>query len=136
VSGSEISHAKSKIYSWNITPIEMRDISRILGMEGHTNWDSFTYLGVPISKKIQEPSSWNHLLDKLKNRISSWGANWLTLAGRIVLIKSVLASVPIYQNSLLLANGTTINQLEALTKAVLMGRGQTDQQKSPSHKLG
>jgi hypothetical protein len=123
VSGSEISHAKSKIYSWNITPIEMRDISRILSIEGHTIWETFTYLGVPISKKSPRSTSWNHILDKLKNRISSWGANWLTLAGRIVLIKSVLASVPIYQNSLLLANGTIINQLEALQRRFLWEGG-------------
>jgi ribonuclease HI/exonuclease III len=123
MSGSEISHAKSKIYSWNITPMEMRDISRILSIEGHTIWESFNYLGVPISKKSPRSSSWNHILDKLKRRISSWGANWLTLAGRIVLIKSVLASVPIYQNSLLLANGTVINQLEALQRRFLWEGG-------------
>jgi hypothetical protein len=40
-----------------------------------------------------------------------------------VLIKSVLASVPIYQNSLLLANGTTINQLEALQRRFLWEGG-------------
>jgi hypothetical protein len=123
VSGSEISHAKSKIYSWNITPIEMRDISRILGMEGHTIWETFTYLGVPISKTNPRATNWSHLLDKLRNRISSWGANWLSLAGRIVLIKSVLASVPIYQNSLLLAPGSIINQLEALQRRFLWEGG-------------
>jgi ribonuclease HI len=123
VSGSEISQTKSKIYSWNITPNEMREISRILGMEGHTNWETFTYLGIPISKTNPRTSNWNHLLDKLKKRISSWGANWLSLAGRIVLIKSVLASVPIYQNSLLLAPGTTIKQMEALQRRFLWEGG-------------
>jgi hypothetical protein len=130
VSGSEISHAKSKIYSWNTTPIEMRDISRILGMEGHTTWETFTYLGVPISKMNPRTSSWSHLLDKLRNIISSWGANWLSLAGRFVLIKAVLASVPIYQNSLLLAPCTTINHLEALQRRFLWEGGKQTSKRS------
>jgi hypothetical protein len=123
VSGSEISLGKSKIYSWNITPLEMRSISRILGMEGHTNWDSFTYLGVPISKTNPKATHWNQLLEKLRNRISSWGANWLNLAGRIVLLKSVLASVPIYRNSLLLAPGSIVTKLEVLQRKFLWEGG-------------
>jgi hypothetical protein len=123
VSGSEISQAKSKIYGWNITPKEMLGISRVLGMEGHIKWETFNYLGIPISKTTPRASHWNHLLDKLKKRISSWGANWLSLAGMIVLIKSVLASVPIYQNSLLLAPSTTIQQMEAMQRIFLWEGG-------------
>jgi hypothetical protein len=36
VFGSVISLPKSKIYGWNITPREMLEISRVLGMEGCT----------------------------------------------------------------------------------------------------
>jgi hypothetical protein len=73
VSGSEISQEKSKIYGWNITPNEMLGICRVLGMEGHIKWETFTYLGIPISNTNPRASHWNHLLDKLKKRISSWG---------------------------------------------------------------
>jgi hypothetical protein len=101
----------------------MLEISRILGMEGHTKWEAFTYLGTPISKANPRISNWNNLIDKLKKRISSWGENWLSLAGRIVLIKSVLESVPIYQNSFLLAPSTTIKQMEALQRSFLWEGG-------------
>ena len=60
VSGSEISQTKRKIYGWNITPKEMMGISRVLGMEGHTNWEAFTYLGIPIFKAAPRASQWNH----------------------------------------------------------------------------
>jgi hypothetical protein len=123
VSGSEINQAKSKIYGWNITPKDMLGISRVLGMEGHTNWEAFTYLGIPISRTTPRASQWNHLIDKLKKRISSWGANWLNLAGKVVLIKSVLASVPIYQNSLLLAPGFIIQKMEAMQRSFLWEGG-------------
>jgi hypothetical protein len=40
VSISEISKANCKIYGCNITPNEMLEIARVLGMESHTNWES------------------------------------------------------------------------------------------------
>ena len=92
ISGSIMSLIKSKIFGWNITPREMLDISRILGMEGCTNWEAFKYLGVPIFKSKPKDSHWNLLIDKLKNKINSWGTSWLNLAGKVVLIKAVLAS--------------------------------------------
>jgi hypothetical protein len=103
VSGSEISLHKSKIFGWNCSPREMLDISRILEMEGTITWDSIKYLGIPLFKSAPRVSHWLPLLDKLKIRIQSWGGNWLNLAGKVVLMKSVLSSLPIYQNSILLA---------------------------------
>ena len=94
--GSLINCNKSQILSWNCNPREMADISRILGIEGKTHWDDFEYLGVPIFKTALKSSSWLPIIDKIKNRISTWGANWLNPAGKVVLIKAVLSSIPIY----------------------------------------
>jgi hypothetical protein len=123
ISGSVISHAKSKIYGWNITPNEMLGIFGILGMEGCTNWDAFKYLGVPIFKTTPRSSHWNLLIDKIKNKITSWGANWLNLAGKVVLIKAALASIPIYQSSFLLALVSIIQKIEAMYKRFLWEGG-------------
>jgi len=71
ISRSVISPAKSKIFGWNITPNEMLEITRILGMEGCTNWDAFKYLGVPNFKSAPRASHWNPLIDKIKNKIAS-----------------------------------------------------------------
>ena len=48
--GSKRNLRTGQIYIWNVNPREMYDISRILGIEGVTNWDSLKYLGVPIFK--------------------------------------------------------------------------------------
>jgi hypothetical protein len=129
VSGSVISLPKSKIYGWNITPREMLEISRVLGMEGCTAWDAFQYLGVPIFKTKPLASNWNPLIEKLKNKINSWGARWLNLAGKVVLIKAVLASIPIYQSSLLLAPVTIIQKMEALFRRFLWEGGNNTRRK-------
>jgi ribonuclease HI/exonuclease III len=128
-SGSEINLVKSNIYGWNITPNEMLRITRVLGMEGHTNWDAFQYLGVPIFKAAPRASHWRHLTDKLKRKFSSWGANWLNLAGKTVLIKAVVTSLPIYQCSLLLAPATVIQNLEAFQRRFLWEGGKQGKKK-------
>ena len=50
ISGSKINLQKSKIYCWNCAVAEIGRTSRVLEMESLQNWDSFTYLGVPIFK--------------------------------------------------------------------------------------
>jgi hypothetical protein len=107
----------------------MLGIARVLGMEGHTNWESFTYLGIPIFKAIPRANQWNHLIDKLKKKISNWGANWLNLAGKVVLIKSVLASMPIYQSSLLPAPCSIVQKIEALQRCFLWEGGKQTRRK-------
>ena len=46
---SQINYRKSQIFGWNCKPREMVEIDHIMEMEGETQWDSFKYLGVPIS---------------------------------------------------------------------------------------
>jgi hypothetical protein len=127
--GNEISQTKSNIYGWNITPNEMLRITRVLGMEGYTNWEAFKYLGVPIFKSAPRASHWNHLAEKLKNKFTSWGANWLNLAGKAVLIKVVVSSIPIYQSSLLLAPATVIQKIEAFQICFLWEGGRQARKK-------
>jgi hypothetical protein len=51
------------------------------------------------------------------------GANWLNLAGKVVLIKAALASIPIYQSSLLLAPVSIIQKIEAMHRCFLWEGG-------------
>jgi hypothetical protein len=82
----------------------------VLEMEGSTNWDSFKYLGIPIFKTTPKLVHWISLLEKMKIHIQAWGETWLNLAGKVVLLKSILTSLPIYQNSILLAPKTIVNR--------------------------
>jgi hypothetical protein len=118
-SGSQINHRKSQIFGWNCKPREMVEISRILEMEGETQWESVKYLGVPIFKSKPKYSHWSPVIDKIKTIIQAWGASWLNLAGKLVFLKSVLASIPIYQSSILLAPSGCIRQIESLLRRFL-----------------
>ena len=49
--------------------------------------------------------------------------SWLTLAGKLVLLKSVLSNIPIYQSSILLAPSSVISKIETLFKNFLWEGG-------------
>ena len=92
-------------------------------MESFQNWDSFTYLGVPIFKSSIKTKNWNPIIEKLKAKIQKWGASWLTLAGKLVLLKYVMSNIPIYQSSILLAPSSVISKIETLFKNFLWEGG-------------
>lgn len=123
VSGNKINLQKSKIYCWNCPGTELGRIARALEMECPRNWVSFTYLGVSIFKTTSNSANWNPIIDKLKAKIQKWGADWLTLAGKLVLLKSVLYTIPIYQSSILLAPNKVIGKIESLCKKFMWEGG-------------
>ena len=99
----------------------MLEITRALEMEGTTIWESFKYLGIQIFKVVPRVAHWLHLLAKLKLCIQAWGATWLNLARKVVLLKSILTSLPIYQNSILLAQNTITLKIDGLLRRFLWG---------------
>jgi hypothetical protein len=80
-------------------------------------------LGIPIFKETPKLVHWLPLLDKMKLCIQAWGATWLNLAGKVVLLKSVLTSLPIYQNSILLAPKTIVNKIDTLLRIFMWEGG-------------
>ena len=57
------------------------------------------YLGVHLTEKLLQKDIWESVLNKLKNKIKKWTNRALNLAGRLVLTKVVLQSIPIYMLS-------------------------------------
>ena len=98
-------------------------------MEGTMDWDGFTYLGIPICKTKIKSAKWAPILDKIKAKIQNWSANWLNLAGKMILIKSVLNSMPIYQSSILLAPVSVIQKIESLLRKFIWEGGKGNEKK-------
>ena len=81
----------------------MMQIANSLGFHGYDQWDKIKYLGLPLTLGASPPSLWLEVLCKIKAKIVSLGGHWLTKAEKLVLIKSALSSLPIFQYSLLLS---------------------------------
>ncbi|KAM0043572.1 putative Endonuclease/exonuclease/phosphatase superfamily [Helianthus debilis subsp. tardiflorus] len=64
---------------------------------------------------------WQSVIDTIQSRLSSWKAHTLSMGGRLTLIKSVLASLPIYYLSLYKAPSKVVELIEKLMRAFLWG---------------
>jgi hypothetical protein len=54
------------------------------------------YLGIPLHYQKLRREDLQPLIDKIIKRIAGWRGKLLTRAGRIILIQTCLASIPIY----------------------------------------
>lgn len=61
----------------------------------------FIYLGLPLSDRRLPRTAYLNLLTKLSKRLAGWAARFLSIAGRLVLLNSIMSLLPIYYMSVL-----------------------------------
>eukprot|EP00253_Pinus_taeda_P030238 PITA_30238 len=117
--GALINKVKSQIFFFNIPPTTQRAIARILGFTIASLPSK--YLGAPLIASALKHSSWNSLLEKLEARLFLWTHRALNMASRIVLIKAVLQSMPLYLFSILAAPKWVLKGIKQLQRNFLWG---------------
>lgn len=88
------------------------------------------YLGMPLATRHNSGKLWDPLLIKINQRLSSWKGRWLSWAGRLTLIKSVLAALPIYMMSCLPLLGSINDKCSQKLRQFFL-QGTSDQKKLP-----
>ncbi|KAL0003964.1 hypothetical protein SO802_011525 [Lithocarpus litseifolius] len=93
--GQTVSEAKSRVY---FSPNVDRDTRELLC--DTLGFASMSFLGKYLGFPLKQPSSsshdYNFILDRVKQKLSGWKANLLSLASRSVLIQSSLVAIPLY----------------------------------------
>ncbi|XP_016177702.1 uncharacterized protein LOC107619990 [Arachis ipaensis] len=77
------------------------------------------YLGIPLGANPHLVKTWKLVIDKVEAKLSLWKAKVLNKAGKLVLIKSVLNSLPIYYLSLYKMPKAVADKLIALQRRFL-----------------
>nr|ABN08480.1 Putative non-LTR retroelement reverse transcriptase, related [Medicago truncatula] len=72
----------------------------------------FVYLGLPIGGDHRRLLFWDPVLNTIKSRLSRWQNRFLSFAGRLILLNSVLTSLPIYVLSFFKAPSGIISSIE------------------------
>ncbi|KAL4285172.1 hypothetical protein GQ457_16G011850 [Hibiscus cannabinus] len=94
-SGLKVSIAKTTIhFSKNVDVVLRKDICGFFGFQEVS--DLGKYLGVSILHKRVTKATYRFLIQKVQDKLSGWKTKSLSLAGRIVLAKVVLAAIPPY----------------------------------------
>jgi hypothetical protein len=97
LSGLKINFHKSEIFCFGETRDKSEDFVRLFGCkEGEF---PFRYLGIPMSPKRLSNKDWRMVEERFQKKLSSWKGKMLSSGGRLVLINSVLSSLPMYMMS-------------------------------------
>ena len=76
------------------------------------------HLGHPLILPAKNRSrAYDFILQKFKSKLSCYKANKLSHAGRLVLIKSVLSSIPIYYMSNILLSKKMLTKINGIGRA-------------------
>jgi hypothetical protein len=81
------------------------------------------YLGVSIDDKKLCKSLWSSTVEKVESKLGSWQGRFLSLGGRLVLINSSLANVPLYRVSIYKAPKSVLRKIDIFRKRLLWQGG-------------
>jgi hypothetical protein len=97
---------------FNISPSWLSEAASVLNCR--TGTIPFVHLGLPIVGDDQKLSFWKPVVDRITARLSSWNNKFLSFGGRLVLLKYVLSSLPVYFLSFFKAPTSIISSIESI----------------------
>ena len=59
-----------------------------------------SYLGLPLGANHKALGVWDSVEERFRKRLASWKIQYISMGGRLTLIRSILSSLPIYYLSL------------------------------------
>jgi hypothetical protein len=121
-SGQAINLPKSEIYY--STPVDTTvrtSLTQILGVQAVLG--TAKYLGLPSMVGRSKQATFGYIKDRIWQQINSWSSKCLSKAGREVMIKSVLQSIPTYMMSIFLLPKTLIADIGKMLNAFWWGHG-------------
>lgn len=117
VSGLHANKTKSEVYTANVSENEVEKICQYTGFsKGH--WP-FKYLGTPICSKQLSKEDCATLVNKITSRIRSWQTRYLSFAGRLQLINSVLMSISTYWMQIFILPDAVVKEVNNLCRKFL-----------------
>ncbi|KAE8685834.1 bromodomain and WD repeat-containing protein 3-like isoform X4 [Hibiscus syriacus] len=119
MTGLHLNLAKSKLFGINVEEEVLSEWASSVGC----SIDSLPtdYLGLPLGAKKNSEALWDPVFKNFSSKLAGWKANCLSLAGRTVLLKSVLTSLPIFFLSLFRMPCKIGKKLNSLMASFLWG---------------
>jgi hypothetical protein len=99
LSGLKINFHKSEIFCFGKAKDEEHQYKHIMGCESGSL--PIWYLGIPIHYRKLRNAEWNPVEGRFISKHDCWQSNFLSYGDRLVLINSVLTSLPMFMLSFL-----------------------------------
>lgn len=117
VSGLKISMEKMTIYYAGISEDSVHQMEQRFAFA--TGKLPVRYLGLPLLSKRMGKSDYNVLIETIRKHINIWTNRFLSMAGRLQLIKSVLLSIVNFWMAGFLLPGECIKEINSISSAFL-----------------
>ncbi|WMV58251.1 hypothetical protein MTR67_051636 [Solanum verrucosum] len=116
ISGLHVNWQKSFLYPVNQVD-NMELLARNLGCQIATL--PTRYLGMPLGAQNKETTVWSEVLERCNKKLARWKSQYLSLGGRLTLVKSVLDALPSYMMSLFPIPKNIVKKIDQLRRFTL-----------------
>ncbi|XP_016199040.1 uncharacterized protein LOC107640007 [Arachis ipaensis] len=120
MSGLSINFEKSSLIPINCDQHWVQRMCSLLGCKEAAL--SVKYLGIPLGANLRLVKTWKPIIEKVEEKLSLWKSKVLNKAGKLVLIKLVLNSLPVYYLSLYKMANAVAEKLVSLQRRFLWGK--------------
>lgn len=119
ISGLKINFSKSSLIGVNVDEGWLSQMVNFL----HCNVSDlpFKYLGLLVGANPRRCDTWNPVIEFVKKKLKVWSPKLLSFSARMILVKSVLSSLPTYLFSLFKAPKNVIKKLTSLQLNFMWG---------------
>lgn len=118
-SGLKLNLGKSLLIGCNMDDLSVEEEARKYG------WTvgklPITYLGATLGGNPKRLCFWEPMLDKLRKKGRSYNSKYMSLSGRLVLLKAALNSIPIFWFAIFKAPAGVIREIEKVYRSFLWG---------------
>jgi len=119
LSGLKVNFHKSMLTGVNVTNSWLSEVARVLNYRVGTF--PFMYLGLPIGGDPRKLDFWRPILTCIISRLSNWKSKFLSFGGRLILLKYVMSSVPVYFFSFFKATTGIISSIKSFFNFFFLG---------------
>ncbi|XP_078150204.1 uncharacterized protein LOC144545511 [Carex rostrata] len=127
ISGLAVNLSKSELLLIKTIQPRANELATLMGCKLGTF--PFTYLGLPLFPTKLPKSTYLPLLTRFSTRLTGWAARYLSIAGRLVLLNSVLSSLPVYFMSVLLLPEWVLKEIDKIRRRFLWHGVSTENRK-------
>ncbi|XP_070018033.1 uncharacterized protein [Nicotiana sylvestris] len=120
IKGHKINNNKSKILFSGNCSTTLKDYTiSLFNIKQTTQFEK--YLGFPIINNRPKPLDFQFVIDNLRNKLSSWKINFLTLAGRATLAKAALNAIPNHNMQYISLLKKTLYKIDKIQRDFIWG---------------
>lgn len=100
--------------SAKVTRGDIDEICGLFGISARTVNSGFHYLCFQIKPNLYKITDWSWIIKKIDLKLKHWTFRWLSIRGRLILIKAVLQSLSVYWMHLYMLPMEIIHKTDAI----------------------